>query len=96
MPKGLLRHQHSGNFHFVTFSCYHRKPLLETHAAYHVFEEELEKVRSQHSIAIIGYVLMPEHVHLLTSEPSIKQLSMTLDVLKQQVSRRVKQPEVRP
>jgi len=35
---------------------------------------------------------MPEHVHLLVSEPRNRQLSTILQVLKQQVSRKLKRP----
>lgn len=39
-----------------------------------------------------GYVLMPEHVHLLASEPQRSSLSIALQVLKQQTSRYLKAP----
>ena len=65
MAKGLVRHQKSGEFHFLTFSCYRRLPLLGTDAAYSVFEQELETVRLRYGFVVAGYVLMPEHVHLL-------------------------------
>jgi putative transposase len=42
MPKGLIRYQKCGVFHFLTFSCYRRLPLLASEAAYTVFERELE------------------------------------------------------
>jgi putative transposase len=38
---------------------------------------------------IIGYVVMPEHVHLLVSEPERRNLSVALKALKQAVARRV-------
>ena len=41
MPKGLVRYQRTGVFHFITFSCYQRQPLLGTPAAYAVFERGL-------------------------------------------------------
>ena len=28
MPRGLIRYEHTGSFHFLTFSCYHRSPYL--------------------------------------------------------------------
>jgi len=36
---------------------------------------------------VIGYVVMPEQVHLLLSEPRQKDLSVALKALKQSVSR---------
>jgi putative transposase len=41
-------------------------------------------------LVIAGYVLMPEHVHLLVGEPSKTSLAVALQVLKQQTSRKLK------
>jgi REP element-mobilizing transposase RayT len=48
-----------------------------------VFERELEAVRQQYGFVVAGYVLMPEHVHLLVGEPQRLSLSVALQVLKQ-------------
>ena len=90
MPRGLVRYQQSGNFHFITFSCYRRQPLLDNSAAYRVFERELEAVRLSYGFVVAGYVLMPEHVHLLVGEPPVSSLSIALQVLKQNISRQLK------
>jgi len=90
MPKGLVRRQKSGAFHFLTFSCYRRQPLLSRVGAYGIFEGELETVRTRYGFVVAGYVLMPEHVHLLVSEPRNGPLSVALQVLKQQTSRKLK------
>ena len=86
----LVRYQQCGCFHFVTFSCYRRQPLLSAAAAYGIFECELESVRVRYGLVVSGYVLMPEHVHLLVGEPSRSTLSVALQVLKQQTSRKLK------
>jgi putative transposase len=91
MAKGLVRYQQCGCFHFVTFSCYRRQPLLGTATAYGVFERALEAARVQYCFVVAGYVLMPEHVHLLVGEPRRSSLSVALQVLKQQTSRTLKQ-----
>jgi putative transposase len=92
----LVRYQQCGCFHFVTFSCYRRQPRLGGAAAYGVLERELESVRLRYGFAVAGYVLMPEHVHLLVGEPQRSALSVALQVLKQQTSRKLKAPgEVR-
>jgi putative transposase len=69
MPWGLTRFQHSGQSHFVTFCCYHRRRLLTTDASRLIFESALERVRRGFRLQVYGYVVMPEHVHLLLSEP---------------------------
>jgi putative transposase len=93
MPNSLVRHQHTDQFHFLTFSCYRRKPLLNNKRACVIFEQELESVRKRYEFVIAGYVVMPEHVHLLVSEPRVSTLAVALQVLKQQTSRRLKNPE---
>ncbi len=90
MPKGLIRYQKCGVFHFLTFSCYRRQPLLGNAGAFSVFERELEAVRRRYGFVVAGYVLMPEHVHLLVGEPNKSSLAVALQVLKQQTSRKLK------
>jgi putative transposase len=90
MPSGLTRFHGQGDNHFITFSCYHRLPYLDTDQARTVFLEVLEKVREKHDFYLFGYVLMPEHVHLLLSEPKRQRLEDTLRVLKGEVSKRLK------
>jgi putative transposase len=69
MPWGLTRFHHSGQSHFVTFCCYHRRRLFITDASRRTFESALERVRRSFRLRVYGYVVMPEHVHLLLSEP---------------------------
>jgi putative transposase len=90
MPKGLVRYQKCGVFHFITFSCYRRLPLLGEAGAYRVFERELEAGRLRYGFVMAGYVLMPEHVHLLLGEAPVSLLSIALQVLKQRTSRKLK------
>jgi putative transposase len=64
---------------------------LTREGAYGVFERELETVRVRYGFVVAGYVLMPEHVHLLVGEPHRSSLSVAIQVLKQQTSRKLKQ-----
>jgi putative transposase len=89
MPQGLIRFQQARTYHFLTFSCYGRRPLLGAEAAYACFERQLEAVRQRYRLVVAGYVLMPEHVHLLVGEPGTATLSVAIQVLKQQTSRRL-------
>jgi len=75
------------DLHFVTFSCYRRRAYLGTARARSRFVRILDEVRLRHGFALIGYVVMPEHVHLLIGEPQKGDPSKTLQVLKQKVSR---------
>ncbi len=87
MPQHLKRYHQTGNLHFITFSCYHRLPLLAGDHPKQIFERVLEQTRVSHGLEIHAYVLMPEHVHLLLSEPTETDLATTLKVLKQETSK---------
>ncbi len=89
MTRGLHRFHQSGQSHFVTSSCYDRKANLNTPEARTVFEDALERVRRCYCLRVYGYVVMPEHVHLLISEPQRKTLAVAIQSLKQGVSRRL-------
>jgi len=87
MPKGLQRIYGQGHFHFLTFSCYRRLPLLSAKQARSLFVHALGKIRERYKISLVGYVVMPEHVHPLLSETAECTPSLILKVLKQRVSR---------
>jgi putative transposase len=83
----LKRHYGQGHLHFITFSCYRRRPLLGTVRARDRFVKILDEVRWRHRFRLIGYVVMPEHVHLLMSEAPQNNPSKILQVLKQKVAK---------
>lgn len=69
MPPRLKRYQHEGHLHFLTFSCYRCLSYLDDDHARICFEDTVELCRRRHHFDIHGYVLMPEHVHLLVNGP---------------------------
>jgi REP element-mobilizing transposase RayT len=86
MTRGLVRYQQSGNFHFITFSCYQRLPHLGRAVMRDLFELSLERMRRRYGFVIAGYVVMPEHVHLLLSEPEVGSLDRAIQALKLSVT----------
>ncbi len=64
MPWGLKRFQETGQVHFITFSCYRRRPNLKRREPCATFVAALERVRRDYGLCVYGYVAMPEHVHL--------------------------------
>ena len=54
-----------------------------------VFESALERVRQKFGLCVYGYVVMPEHVHLLINEPERGTLAQAMQSLKQGVARRL-------
>ncbi len=51
-----------------------------------MFLNVLEETRKQFDFCVYGYVLMPEHFHLLISSPEVGDPGKALQVLKQRVS----------
>jgi REP-associated tyrosine transposase len=89
MPHGLKRFQQSGQSHFVTFTCYHRRLGLDCPATRDVFVQVLEQMRRRFGLCVYGYVLMPEHVHLLLSEPQRGLLADSIHYLKLSFAKRL-------
>jgi putative transposase len=90
MPIGLKRFQKAESLHFITFSCFHRLPLLDAPAARETVEVVLEQTRARHQARIYAYVLMPEHMHMLVNEPPQILLAQFLKALKQMTSRKLR------
>ena len=90
MTKGLVRYYGTGQLHFITGSCYCRRPQLHTARRRDLFLGILEQTRRRYHFVVHGYVLMPEHFHLLITEPETGDPSVVMKVLKQGFSRQVK------
>ena len=94
MSTGLIRLQNKGHDHFITFSCFRHRPILGTPQSRDTFLQLLEQFRLSYKFKVTGYVIMPDHAHLLLSEPETKPLSTAIQVLKQTFSRTRPEPEV--
>ncbi len=90
MPKRLKRIVGQGDLPFITFCCYQRRRLLGTVHARNLAVEILRQVRSRYKFALLGYVFMPEHVHLLISESPESPPARVIQVFKQRLSRRMR------
>ena len=87
MRKPLRRYYGRADVHFITFSCYRRRPFLGTRRARDGFVKILDEVRADYQFRLFAFVVMPEHVHLLLSESERSNPSTVLQILKQRVSR---------
>jgi putative transposase len=64
--------------------------LLRSVRARNTFVQILRETRDRYGFSLVGYVVMPEHIHLLISEPSRGTPSTVIQVLKQLLSRRLR------
>ena len=70
--------------------CYHRLPRLGTRRRRDRFLKVLEEARQRYHFVVVGYVIMPEHFHLLISEPEIGDPSVVMKVVKERFARPVR------
>jgi putative transposase len=82
MPTRLKRYYGAKHLHFITSSCYHRLPRLGTARRRDLFLKILEQIRRRYHFVVLGYVVMPEHFHLLISGPEIGDPSVVMKVVR--------------
>jgi putative transposase len=87
MPSGLHRSYGAHHLHFITCSCYRRLPFLRTARSRDCFLSILEQTRARYRFVVVGYVVMPEHIRLLITEPEVGTPSTVMQVLKQRTAR---------
>lgn len=69
MSVRLTQANDSGGIYFITFTCYAWKPLFALTDAYDAIYKWFDYLTSNEA-AIIGHVIMPNHLHLLTYLPA--------------------------
>ena len=90
MPHNLKRRIGRGDLHFITFTCYQRRRLLDSARARNLAVKILGQVRERFGIALLGYVVMPEHVHVLINEVPAVPPAKVIQVFKQRVARQMR------
>jgi putative transposase len=87
-----VQHFHEpGDFHELTFSCYHRLPLLTNGTWCGWFCESLDRACERHRFGLLAYVIMPEHVHLMTAPlTNVVNIPRLLSDIERGVSLKVK------
>jgi len=66
-------------------------PLLGEPQNRDLLLEVVERVRRRYHFVVVGYVLMPEHIHLLNGEPERGDPSKVMQAIKQGFARRLLQ-----
>src|SRR5437867_13456911 len=87
MPKGLKRHYGQKHFHFVIFCCYRRRRYLDTVRARSLIVKVLAELRAKYGFFLVGCVVLPDHVHLLISQPPTATQSVVLKALTRRSAR---------
>jgi putative transposase len=88
-----VKHYHRpGDFHELTFSCYHRMPLLTNDDWRRRLARRIDTAGSEYSCELVAFVFMPEHIHLLVY-PTLPEpeLNRYLAAIKQPFSAEIHQ-----
>jgi putative transposase len=87
--KECHRENLAGHAHFLTFSCFQRKPFLSRDRSREWLADAINFAIEQHHLDLWAYVFMPEHVHLIIF-PRDEQyrISSVLSSIKQPVAKR--------
>jgi len=89
-PPDTLKHYNlPGHAHLLTFSCYHRQPFFSNGSFCGLMCEILTGARNTAQFDLWGYVIMPEHVHLLIRPQADEyRMDAILQAVKQPFARR--------
>src|SRR5664279_3828287 len=79
MTRGLERWYGGHDLHFITCSCYQHRPELSCGERRNLFLRVLERARQKYRFVVVGYVAMPEHFHLLITEPEVGNPSVVME-----------------
>ena len=90
MPQQLKRYTGRGDLHFITFTCYQRRHFLASAKSRSKAVQILAELRARLGFALVGYVLMPDHVHLIINEPRGAAPAKVIQLFKQRVSRQLR------
>ncbi len=77
--------------HFITFSCYHHRRLLDHDRAKRVLLGVLNSQLASRQASCVGFVVMPDHVHAVVWFPVPNQLSVFVQQWKRLSSHHVGQ-----
>jgi putative transposase len=66
----LFKSNEPNTFHYVTLVTHNRVPVFRSERACEIFVDVLSEVRERFPYKLIGYVLMPDHVHAIVNNRS--------------------------
>ena len=92
-----IKHYHDpGDVHELTFSCYHRMPLLTNDPWRRYLAHSVREATRLHAFRLVAFVFMPEHVYLLVlPESDHPDIGRFLAAVKRPCSTRVKEDLIR-
>ena len=78
-----------GQLQFITASTYRRTPLFLSDRFCRCFVQRLEEVRQELHFRLVGWVLMPEHFHVLIRPQPAETTPLVMNGLKEESAKRI-------
>jgi putative transposase len=78
-----------GELQFITSSTYRRAQVFRSPRFCEYFVQRLEEVRQKMNCLLIGWVLMPEHFHLLLKPHPAESTPVVIKELKEETAKRI-------
>ncbi len=85
----LTHYDHDGRARFVTFGTRHQIPLLSNDSSRQAVVDSIAEARACAQFSLLGWVIMPDHVHLVIVPPSETELGGVIGVIKRESTRRI-------
>ena len=94
MYRNLLKFNDNSYAHFITTNTYNNYPYFKDEELCQILIEELEFYSRKYGFALIGYVVMPDHLHLLVwwdkEEKPRLSISKGINSIKTMTAKRIK------
>ena len=84
----IFKSHDPNTFHYTTSVCYNRVPIFLSDKACSLFIEALNETRTRCPFKLIGYVIMPDHTHLIVN-PIGQGISEVMRRLKSTSARKI-------
>ena len=85
----LKHYDNDGRARFVTFCIHRRLPVLTNDPFRRIVVDAIDKSRAAHGFALLAYVIMPEHVHLVLWPTEVMKLGTVVGEIKRYAAREI-------
>src|SRR6476659_9040817 len=84
----LFKSREPNTFHYTTSVCHSRVPVFKSDKPCELFVEVLEETRRRLPFKLIGYVIMPDHIHMILN-PLCCDISRVMNSLQSASARKI-------
>jgi putative transposase len=85
----LKHYDHDGRARFITFCTHNRMRLLTNDSFRSIVVEVINEVRAQTGLKLLGYVIMPDHIHLVLVPPIDGKVGFIIGEIKRISARKI-------